>query len=112
MDVLYGEAVLFKVMTKAVECSHVPHSYEIVDMLTDANILDKFCEHYMPSYGMFDSVSGIVSPVRVCDEYSSSNYENANENTLNVESKRKAVSIKEWTSESNGNKSDKHPKIM
>ncbi|WJX62990.1 hypothetical protein P8452_47924 [Trifolium repens] len=112
MDVLYGDAVLFKVMTKAVESSEVANSYEIVDMLTDANILDIFFENYMPSYGLIASVSGKLSPIRVCDECSSSDYESSNEKIMNVEYKRKAWSSDEFTSEFNGKKSDKHPKII
>jgi hypothetical protein len=112
MDVLYGNAVLFKVLSKALECSNIGHSYEVVDMLTDSIILDKFFEHYMPSYGLIDFVSEEMSPLPLCDECSSSDCQNSNEKTIIVESKRKAGSLDESTSESNVKKLNKYPKII
>jgi hypothetical protein len=112
MDVLYGDAILFKVVSKAVEGSNVAHTYEIVDMLTDPMILDKFFDHYMPTYGVIEFVSGKLSPIHVSDDCSSSESQNSNEKTVFVESKRKVGASDAFTAECNGKKSNKYPKII
>jgi hypothetical protein len=56
LDVLYGDAILLKVVKKDVEEDLDTDMYEVVDMLTDPLILDKFFHCYMPSYGAFDYV--------------------------------------------------------
>jgi hypothetical protein len=54
----------------------VDASYEVVDMLVDPLILDRFFEHYMPTYGTVDFVARNLSPIKVYDASSSSEFEN------------------------------------
>ncbi|GAU31615.1 hypothetical protein TSUD_63640 [Trifolium subterraneum] len=76
LDVLYGDAMLLKVTKKVVDVANVSKLYEIVDMLTDPLILDKFFECYMPSYGPFDCLGGKRSSNEVYDACSSTESEN------------------------------------
>ncbi|WJX57279.1 hypothetical protein P8452_42856 [Trifolium repens] len=89
MDTIYGDAILFKVTKKDAESFNVDPSYEVVDMLADPLILDKFFEHYMPGYGTIDLVAIKLSPVEVCDASSSSEYEIVTPDSCNFDTKRK-----------------------
>jgi hypothetical protein len=112
MDILYGDAILFKVVSKALDSSNVSHTYEIVDMLTDPMILDQFFDHYMPTYGVIDFVPGNLSPIDVSDECSSSESQFSNEKKAFLECKRKVGAFDEFTAESTGNNSNKYSKIL
>ncbi|WJX33710.1 hypothetical protein P8452_42393 [Trifolium repens] len=90
LDVLYGDAMLLKVVKKDDEDSKI---YEIVDVLTDPFILDKFFHYYMPSYGAFDCVGGKPSPLRIYDSFSSTECDNLSEDSVNFQPKMDAQRI-------------------
>ncbi|MCH79905.1 hypothetical protein A2U01_0000666, partial [Trifolium medium] len=93
MDVLYGDPMLFKVIKKVGDVSTV---YEIVDMLIDPLILDKFFQCYMPSYGVIECVGGTESPLQVFDAFSSyEEFEDLIEEFPHIENKRKTSYISE-----------------
>jgi hypothetical protein len=112
LDVLYGNAILFKVMNKSSDVPNEPEFLEVVDMLTDSLILEKFFECYMPKYGVLDFAYGKVSPIRVCDEFSSFEFENSSGNSPCVESKRKAKDIYDSTGDVDAKKFTKQSKIV
>jgi hypothetical protein len=52
LDVLYGDAMLFKVISKSLDVPDELECFEVVDMLTGHLILEKSFEYYMPKYGV------------------------------------------------------------
>jgi hypothetical protein len=88
LDVLYGDAILLKVVKKGVEDAVDPKIYEILDVMTDPFILDKFFHYYMPSYGAFDCVGGEPSPLRIYDASSSTECDHLSEDSVNFQPKR------------------------
>jgi hypothetical protein len=93
LDVLYGDAILLKVVKKDVEEDLDTDMYEVVDMLTDPLILDKFFHCYMPSYGAFDYVGGKSSPLQIYYASSSTECEFYSQKSVNSQPKREAESI-------------------
>ncbi|GAU23258.1 hypothetical protein TSUD_281510 [Trifolium subterraneum] len=111
LDILYGDTMLFKVDTKVFKAGSISPSYEIIDMLTDPFILDKFFQYYMPSYGAFDCSFGRLSPSEVFDEFSSTEEEFSSEESYSFELKRKAKTIHPCTDNDYQKKSFKNPRV-
>jgi hypothetical protein len=95
LDVLYGDAILLKVAKTNVEDDLDSKIYEILDVLTDPFILDKFFHYYMPNYGAFDCVGGRPSPLRIYDASSSTECDILSEESVNFQTKRAAERIYE-----------------
>ncbi|PNY00609.1 hypothetical protein L195_g023893 [Trifolium pratense] len=112
MDDMYGDSILFKVRKKSVNGRYVSSSYEVVDMLSDPLVLDKFRQYYMPTYGVLDCPFGKLSPFVAHGESYSKEDEYSGEELPCAESKRKAEFICESSSLASEKKLVKHAKII